>query len=138
MKRIETKNNLRLEQKEYNTLKSLDQLKSRFFVNISHEFRTPLTLISGYAENLMEELPTTHSKKQAMGIDQNAKTLLKLINELLDISKLEAGKMPLKLSRQNIVLYLKNLFFSVESFTEKRNISLYFISDEARFLDDAI
>lgn len=131
MKRIKIKNNLRIEQKEYNTLKSLDQLKSRFFANISHEFRTPLTLISGYAENLMEALPSNHTKKQAEGIDQNAKTLLKLINELLDISKLEAGKMPLNLSQQNIVLYLKNLFFSVESFTEKRNISLYFISDEA-------
>lgn len=130
MKRIEMKNDLLLEQKEYNTLKGLDQLKSRFFANISHEFRTPLTLISGYAENLMEALPTNYSKKQVISIDQNAKTLLKLINELLDISKLEAGKMPLSLTQQNIVLYLKNLFFSVESFTEKRNISLNFISDE--------
>lgn len=130
MKRITMKNELELEQKEYNTLKVLDQLKSRFFANISHEFRTPLTLISGYAENLMEALPTNHIKKQAQGIDQNAKTLLKLINELLDISKLEAGKMNLKLSQQNIVLYLKNLFFSVESFSEKRHISLNFVSDE--------
>jgi len=130
MKRIGMKNDLLLEQKEYNTLKGLDQLKSRFFANISHEFRTPLTLISGYAENLMEALPTNYSKKQVLSINQNAKTLLKLINELLDISKLEAGKMPLSLTQQNIVLYLKNLFFSVESFTEKRNISLNFISDE--------
>jgi signal transduction histidine kinase/ligand-binding sensor domain-containing protein/DNA-binding response OmpR family regulator len=130
MKRIKMKNELELEQKEYNTLKVLDQLKSRFFANISHEFRTPLTLISGYAENLMEALPTNHIKKQAEGIDQNAKTLLKLINELLDISKLEAGKMPLALSQQNIVLFLKNLFFSLESFAEKRHITLNFVSDE--------
>lgn len=131
MKRIKMKNELELEQKEYYTLKVLDQLKSRFFANISHEFRTPLTLISGYAENLIEALPTNHIKKQAQGIDQNAKRLLKLINELLDISKLEAGKMNLKLSQQNIVLYLKNLFFSVESFSEKRHISLNFVSDES-------
>jgi len=108
LKRIKMKNELEIEQKEYNTLKVLDQLKSRFFANISHEFRTPLTLISGYAENLMEALPTNHVKKQVQGIDQNTKALLKLINELLDISKLEAGKMNLKLSQQNIVLYLKN------------------------------
>lgn len=131
MKRIKMKNDLELEQKEYHTLKVLDQLKSRFFANISHEFRTPLTLISGYAENLMETLPTNYIKKQAEGIDQNAKTLLKLINELLDISKLEAGKMTLKFSQQNMVLFLKNLFFSVESFSEKRHISLNFVSDEA-------
>ena len=130
MKRIKMKNDLELEQKEYHTLKVLDQLKSRFFANISHEFRTPLTLISGYAENLMEALPTNYIKKQAEGINQNAKTLLKLINELLDISKLEAGKMTLKLSQQNMVLFLKNLFFSVESFSEKRHISLNFVSDE--------
>jgi signal transduction histidine kinase/ligand-binding sensor domain-containing protein/DNA-binding response OmpR family regulator len=130
MKRIKMKNDLALEQKEYNTLKVLDQLKSRFFANISHEFRTPLTLISCYAENLMDALPTIYLKKQVEGIDQNAKSLLKLINELLDISKLEAGKMTLKFSQQNIVLFLKNLFFSVESFSEKRHISLNFISDE--------
>jgi DNA-binding response OmpR family regulator/nitrogen-specific signal transduction histidine kinase len=130
MKRIEMKNNLELEQKEYNTLKVIDQLKSRFFANISHEFRTPLTLISGNAENLMDALTSNYSKKQVASINKNAKTLLKLINELLDIAKLEAGKMNLKLSQQNIVLYLKNLFFSLESFTEKRNISLNFISDE--------
>ncbi|HEY9168873.1 MAG TPA: two-component regulator propeller domain-containing protein [Lutibacter sp.] len=129
MKRIEMKNNLEIEQKDYNTLKVIDQLKSRFFTNISHEFRTPLTLISGYAENLMESLPPDYSQKQVAGINNNAKTLLKLINELLDISKLEAGKMTLKLSQQNIVLYLKNLFFSLESFAESRNISLNFISD---------
>lgn len=131
MKRIKMKNDLELEQKEYNTLKVLDQLKSRFFANISHEFRTPLTLISGYAENLKEAFPTNHLKKQIDGIDQSSKTLLKLINELLDISKLEAGKMPLALSQQNIVLFLKNLFFSVESFSEKRHIFLNFVSDEA-------
>lgn len=130
MKRINMKNELEIEQKEYNTLKVLDQLKSRFFANISHEFRTPLTLISGYSENLKEALPTNHIKKQIEGIDQNAKTLLKLINELLDISKLEAGKMTLKLSQQNMVLFLKNLFFSIESFSEKRHISLNFVSDE--------
>ncbi|MDO9038263.1 MAG: two-component regulator propeller domain-containing protein, partial [Lutibacter sp.] len=130
MKRIKMKNDLELEQKEYHTLKALDQLKSRFFANVSHEFRTPLTLISGYAENLVEAMPTNYIKKQAEGIDQNAKTLLKLINELLDISKLEAGRMTLKLSQQNMVLFLKNLFFSVESFSEKRHVSLNFVSDE--------
>ncbi len=130
MKRIKLKNEFESEQKEYNTLKVLDQLKSRFFTNISHEFRTPLTLIRGYTENLTEILPSNNIKKQVLGIDQNAKKLLKLINELLDISKLENGKMSLMLSQQNIVLYLKNLFFSVESFAEKRNISLNFVSDE--------
>lgn len=130
MTRIKMKNKLELESKEFDTLKVLDQMKSRFFTNISHEFRTPLTLISGYAENLIEELPTNSTKKQVVAIDQNAKTLLKLINELLDISKLEAGKMFLCSTQQNFVLYLKHLFFSAESFAELKKIKLNFISDE--------
>lgn len=130
MKRIQMKNDLELEHKQIDTLKVIDQLKSRFFTNISHEFRTPLTLIRGNAEILMNELSSNSHKKEVQIIDENAKTLLKLINELLDISKLEAGKMFLCSSQQNIVLYLKNLFFSVESFSDSKKIQLNFISDE--------
>lgn len=130
MKRIQLKNDLELEHKEIDTLKVLDQLKSRFFANISHEFRTPLTLIRGNAEKLMAELPTNTYRKEVEMIDEQAKSLLKLINELLDISKLEAGKMFLCNSQQNIVLFLKNLFFSVESFADSKKIQLNFISDE--------
>lgn len=130
MKRIQLKNDLELEHKEIDTLKVLDQLKSRFFANISHEFRTPLTLIRGNAEKLMAELPKNSFRKEVEMIDEQAKSLLKLINELLDISKLEAGKMFLCNSQQNIVLFLKNLFFSVESFAESKKIQLNFISDE--------
>ena len=130
MKRIQMKNDLELEHKQIDTLKIIDQLKSRFFTNISHEFRTPLTLIRGNAEKLMNELPSHSYQKEVQVIDENAKTLLKLINELLDISKLEAGKMFLCSSQQNIVLYLKNLFYSIESFAESKKIQLNFISDE--------
>jgi signal transduction histidine kinase/ligand-binding sensor domain-containing protein/DNA-binding response OmpR family regulator len=130
MKRLQLKNDLEVEHKEIDTLKVLDQLKSRFFANISHEFRTPLTLIRGNAEKLMTELPTNTYRKDVEMIDEQAKSLLKLINELLDISKLEAGKMTLNNSQQNIVLYLKNLFYSLESFASFKKIALHFISDE--------
>lgn len=130
MKRIQMKNDLELEHKEIETLKVLDQLKSRFFTNISHEFRTPLTLIRGNAEKLLSEFTSNSFRQEVEMIDEQAKTLLKLINELLDISKLEAGKMTLNLSQQNIVLYLKNLFYSVESVAASKKINLNFISDE--------
>lgn len=130
MKRIQLKNDLEIEHKEIDTLKVLDQLKTRFFTNISHEFRTPLTLIRGNTEKLMNELPSNSIRNDVQVIDENAKTLLKLINELLDISKLEAGKMPLKSTQQDIVMYLKNLFYSVESIATLKNISLSFISEK--------
>jgi len=67
------------------------QLKSRFFTNISHEFRTPLTLILGPAEKLLTESQSDDILKQAGLIKRNAIRLLGLINQLLDLSRLEAG-----------------------------------------------
>ena len=70
----------------------IDKAKSAFFTNISHEFRTPLTLIKGPVQNLMEEFSDRPSvKKQLKLIQHNADLLLKLINQLLDLAKLEAG-----------------------------------------------
>lgn len=129
MKRMELKTKMEMEHKEFDTLRVLDQLKTRFFTNISHELRTPLTLISGNVENLLEENHSNTIRNQVTEIDQNTKHLLKLINQLLDISKLEAGKMELNKKQNNIVAFLKNLVFAMESICEKRGITLNFISE---------
>ncbi|MGC9344262.1 MAG: hybrid sensor histidine kinase/response regulator transcription factor, partial [Bacteroidales bacterium] len=129
LNRINLKNELQFEKVETDTLRNLDQLKSHFFANISHEFRTPLTLITGHAESL---LSTAHESKQKLKlrtIKINSQRLLALINELLDLSKLEAGSMELKAEQHNIVSFLKNLFFSFESLSDKKNIQLNFHSE---------
>lgn len=74
-------------------LQEMDALKSRFIVNLTHEFRTPLSLIIGPAGLIAENAGTDAERKQGKLIQENAQQLLLLINQLLDLSKLEEGKM---------------------------------------------
>lgn len=76
-------------------VKELDEVKSQFFANVSHELRTPLALIMGPVEKILAEgdyLPVAHRQSLSV-VRRNAATLLKQVNDLLDISKLDAGKM---------------------------------------------
>ncbi len=110
-------------------LKELDQMKSRFFANISHEFRTPLTLILGQIDSVMSENIDVKEKGKLQVANRNARRLLGLINQLLDLSKLEAGSMELNAEQHNIVPFLKSLFYSFESLSESQNITLKFESE---------
>jgi signal transduction histidine kinase/DNA-binding response OmpR family regulator len=76
-------------------LKEMDAIKSRFTVNLTHEFRTPLSLILGPAEQIAQNAVTATDRQQAMIIHNNAEKLLQLINQLLDLNRLEEGKMEL-------------------------------------------
>lgn len=126
MNRILLRNQLKLEKVTTDSLRNLDQLKSSFFANISHEFRTPLTLILGQIESVMTSSIDIKEKAKLQVANRNAKRLLTLINELLDLSKLESGSMELAAKRQNIVSFLKSLFFSFESLAETKKIELGF------------
>lgn len=132
LNRFNLKNQLKLEKVQSDTLRNLDHLKSQFFANISHEFRTPLTLLVGQIETLLYSEPDRKRKEKLISANQNIDRLLHLINQLLDLSKLEAGKMELDPDEQNMVSFLKNHFFSFESLAEAGNISLNFSSSRAR------
>lgn len=104
-----------------------DRIKSRFFSNISHEFRTPLTLTIGPMENLLQGHHGPLSVEQIKQLElmlTNSRRLLRLINQLLDISKLEAGKMDLQARKGNIVRLVKQVALLFSSFAEKKNIQL--------------
>jgi PAS domain S-box-containing protein len=86
-------------------LEQASRLKSQFLANMSHEFRTPLNAILGYTHMLLqgvagELLPAV--KRQLQRIDSNGRHLLTIINEILDITRIEAGKMPMQLSEFNL------------------------------------
>ena len=130
LRRINKKHDLQLKLVEFSKLKELDQLKSHFFANISHEFRTPLTLILGQTERVMSSGIAIGEKEKLQVANRNAKRLLVLINELLDLSKLEAGAMELKARRHNIVSFLKSLFWSFESLAESQKLIIKFESDK--------
>jgi len=120
---------LKLSQEQNIKLEEIDQMKSNFFANISHEFRTPLSLILGPADKLLIESPSDNTKKQAGLIRQNAIRLLGLINQLLDLSKLEAGKLKLEASLSNIVSFVKGVTQAFESLAEQKDIKLKVVSE---------
>lgn len=96
-------------------LKELDQLKTNFFTNISHEFRTPLTLILSPVEKILHQDKFHDNREDLTLIEKNANRLLELINQLLDLAKLDSGKLSLKLREGNITHELKNIASSFES-----------------------
>jgi signal transduction histidine kinase/DNA-binding response OmpR family regulator len=115
---------LKTSQEQSKKLQEMDQMKSRFFSNISHEFRTPLTLILGPIEKLISKYPNADIQKQAGSVKRNASQLLDLINQILDLSKLEAGKLKLEASFGNIVSFVKEMATCFEATAEKKDITL--------------
>jgi signal transduction histidine kinase/ligand-binding sensor domain-containing protein/DNA-binding response OmpR family regulator len=121
---------LKLEQEHAKKLEEVDRIKSNFYANISHEFRTPLTLILGPVEKLILKTKDEDGLKQANLIKGNAKRLLNLINQLLDLSRLEAGKLKLNASPGNIAQFVKGLVMEFESIAEQKDISLKIIMEK--------
>ena len=105
-------------------LKELDQLKTRFFTNISHEFRTPLTLIKGPVEKEMEQTNSKSSHKRMKMVMRNVNRLMYLIKQLLDLSALEAKQMKLRASETDLVAFAQGITMGFASWAERKNISL--------------
>ena len=139
--KMKTRHHLEMTQLEAKTLRDVDQMKSRFFANISHEFRTPLTLILGPVQKwktLAESQDSTTRQDTGDGLqtlmpvlskdmtmaERNAQRLLRLINQLLDLSKIEAGGMKLQAAPGNIVPFVKGIAQSFQSSAGRRNVRL--------------
>jgi len=123
-KAIELKNIKLKEQSK--KLKEMDKIKSRFFANISHEFRTPLTLIIGIINKQISQPKTLANPLDYDIIKRNVNRLLQLINQLLDLSKLESGKVDLKISKNDIVLYTKRIALLFVTLAVEKNIKVTF------------
>lgn len=126
-RRLKAQQQLIFEQKESERLRDIDEVKTRFFSNITHEFRTPLTLITAPLEKLANDpampaplLDTVHT------IQRNAIKLLALINQLLDLSKIEAGHMKLHLSIGELSVFVEECVHSFAAAAMKKNIQLKF------------
>lgn len=126
LKRLNARHLREMKLLEYDKLKELDRMKSRFFANVSHEFRTPLTLILGPLENLISGAFQGDVAKEYHLMRRNARRLLGLINQLLDLSKAEAGKMALEASYGDILPFIKRNFYAFESLAKHANISQRF------------
>ena len=108
-------------------LRELDEAKGRFFANISHELRTPLTLLIAPLESLMKREDSNHNdeeKELVSTMHANAMRLLKLINDLLDLVRLESGKMPIRPHWVDVPAFISGQAAAVRKHAEQKNVSL--------------
>lgn len=109
-------------------LKELDKVKTRFFSNITHELRTPLTLIMGPVEQiLIEKIPPNLVKRRLKGVFKNARHLLTLINQMLDLSKIEGGSMKTEVTRGDIIYYTEEIIKRFQPLVESKEQRLSFV-----------
>jgi signal transduction histidine kinase/AraC-like DNA-binding protein len=128
--RIKIKNQLEIERVELESLRKLNELRSEFFTNLSHEFRTPLTLICGNTESLLSADIPYEERKRIESVRRSAGQLLTLVNQLLDLSMLEEGKMQLQSTRFNLVAYARAVFQCFLPQAEVRGVKMVFASED--------
>jgi signal transduction histidine kinase/ligand-binding sensor domain-containing protein/DNA-binding response OmpR family regulator len=125
--RIRLGESLKYEKKHTEDVEELNQSKLRFFTNISHEFRTPLTLIIGEIELLMQSRSFTPSMyKMILGIYKSCNQLQDLITELLDFRKQEQGHMKIKVAPHNIVSFLYENYLLFDEYAAGKQINIIF------------
>lgn len=126
-KQIRLKNNLILEQELRKKDSELHQSKLRFFTNISHEFRTPLTLILNTIEEFKSILSNNDPKLSA--IERNSLKLLSLIDRLLEFRKSETNNLKLNISESDIIIFLQEIFDSFSELAKNKQINYCFNSN---------
>ncbi|MEJ1242160.1 tetratricopeptide repeat protein [Chryseolinea sp. T2] len=119
-----------IKQRTADKLKQLDTAKSRFFANISHEFRTPLTLILTPLQKLLSQPDTTIGRDELSMMHRNATRLHALINQLLDLSRIEAGKMKLQVAETDLRSTVMTLYSAFQSQADQRGIHYTVTIDE--------
>lgn len=119
---------LNFEQLEAKRVKELDTVKTQLYTNITHEFRTPLTVIMGMAQQVINK-PEEHFKNGMEMIIRNGQSLLNLVNEMLDLSKLESGKMQLQLVNGDVINFLRYVVESFHSLAESEQKQLHFLTE---------
>ncbi len=134
LRRVRTKHALEMTKFEAQKLQEVDEMKTRFFTNVSHEFRTPLTLILGPVKQIGERVEDEKTKEDLGLVHRNARKLLTLVNQLLDISKIESGSMKLQTSPRNIIPILKALVVSFTPYAERKRIRLNFNTSEPEII----
>lgn len=126
---------LEMERKEKEAIEVLNQAKLQFFSNISHEFRTPLTLIISQIELLLQSSslsPSVYNK--LLKVYKNTYHMRNLISELLDFRKLEQGHVKLKTYEQDIIPFLKEIYLSFYEYAASRSITYKFLTPEEQLL----
>jgi signal transduction histidine kinase/ligand-binding sensor domain-containing protein/DNA-binding response OmpR family regulator len=122
----EIKRTVEYEKHEIHKLQEMDILKMQFFSNVSHEFRTPLTLIVGPLEKILRSTKDEMLKLQLNLVFRNAKRMLRLINQLMDFRKIEEDKLELNITKNDVILFIKEIIGAFNQDAKQRNINFTF------------
>lgn len=125
----------RLAQAETLRLRELDGVKTRLYTNITHEFRTPLTVILGMADKI-EEAPRQWLGEGVKTIRRNGRNLLRLVNQMLDLARLEGGALPLTMIQGDINAHLKTMMEMYRSYADVKNIAMEFVAEPEHLVMD--
>lgn len=121
--------------KRADQLQELDLLKSKLYANIAHEFRTPLTLIKGNAGEIAEQIDGETSDR-VTSIVQNTDKILFLVNQMLNLSKVEEGGIPVHYIQGDIVAFIRLIIDSFDNYAKSRKLGLNFSSEIPQLMMD--
>jgi signal transduction histidine kinase/ligand-binding sensor domain-containing protein/DNA-binding response OmpR family regulator len=125
--RLKEKNQIKIEKLKREKVESITQARMSFYTNISHDIRTPLTLIIGPLEQLLAEGKSVAPFRKQLDIMlKNARRLLRLINQLLDFRKIEIQKMKLKAQKSDLVRFLRDIVYTFEEYAIEKHIQFQF------------
>lgn len=129
---------LRLRKQRQKEVQRADRMRSTFFTNITHEFRTPLTVIIGLAERM--QLPTSADNLSAIGntIMRQGRSMLELINQILDMAKATSANVEYDYEHGDVVGFIHTLVESTRELTRKKQIELLFVPSETCVLMDFV
>jgi signal transduction histidine kinase/DNA-binding response OmpR family regulator/ligand-binding sensor domain-containing protein len=128
VRRTKLQQQLAFQKRESDRVRELDSLKTQLYMNMTHEFRTPLTIILGMAQQVVDD-PKQHFRQGMNMIMENGQNLLGMVNRMLSLSKLENGKMSLNLIQGDILVFLRRRAESFRSFAANKRIELHFLAE---------
>ncbi len=138
IRREQVRMQLAIERQEAQRIRELDQMKTRFFTNVSHEFRTPISLILIPIQKLITETAPGEMRNQFEMINRNAKRLLNMVNELLDFRKMQEHQQRLQVSESDIIAYIQEVAASFNDMANNKHIEYRYqgITDSVKMYFD--
>ncbi|MGF7039970.1 two-component regulator propeller domain-containing protein [Mucilaginibacter lappiensis] len=133
IQKIKTQFSIEKEREEAQRMHELDLMKIKFFTNVSHEFRTPLSLIMAPVDKILKQIADPDSRRQLLMINRNARRLLNLVNQLMDFRKMEFQELRLHKKSGDIISFIKDLSLSFTDVADQKNITFVFDTDTEAF-----
>jgi len=129
IEKLRTQFSIEKEREEAQRMHELDLMKIKFFTNVSHEFRTPLSLIMAPVDKLLKQIGEPDTQRQLQLVNRNAKRLLNLVNQLLDFRKMEYQELKLHEKNGDIIAFIKELSYAFTDVADQKHIRFIFDSE---------